>query len=165
MVFTNPNAPYLPALSSDGIPSPLNHGIENSRRWRALPVYAVLHNEGREGIATILGNMVNLVRRIAAFLRESPHYEILANGADDPDDVSFVIMFRAKDKALNAVLGEKINATNQMYLSGTVVDGEKATRLAISTWKVDVERDAKIATAILTAVGEGREFDIREYEK
>ena len=32
-----------------GIPSPLNCGIENSRRFRALPLYAGLLEQGKNG--------------------------------------------------------------------------------------------------------------------
>lgn len=157
-VFTNPNAAYLSSSSSSGIPSPLNIGLENSRRFRALPVYAALLNQGRAGFAELYARMARLARGLAAFLRDSPHYELLPDAR--LDEVFIIVLFRARDGRLNDRLVEEINATRQMYVSGTAWKGAKAVRVAVSNWKVDVERDLRVVTGILTAVAEGREFDL-----
>lgn len=142
--------------------------MENSRRFRALPAYAVLLSEGRPGLASLVHDMVQLSRRLATFLRDSPHYELLpdeggaAGAAGGMDEVFIIVLFRAKDRELNDVLVEKINRTRQMYVSGTRWKGEKAVRIAVSSWRVDVERDFRVAAAILSHVAEGREFDIAE---
>ena len=161
-IFTNPNAAYLSAGPQSTIPSPLNIGLENSRRFRALPAYAVLLSEGRAGMAGLLANMVALSRKVAAFLRESPHYELLPDEEASLDEVFMIVLFRAKDKVVNGELVERINHTRQMYVSGTAWKGEKAVRMAVSNWMVDVERDYKVVTTILNDVAEGREFDIEK---
>lgn len=160
-VFTNPNAAYLSSGPQASIPSPLNIGLENSRRFRALPAYAVLLSEGRPGIANLLANMVKLSRKLAGFLRDSENYELLPDATAPLDETFMIVLFRAKDKALNEVLVERINRTRQMYVSGTSWRGEKAVRVAVSNWMVDVERDFEVVTKILTDVAEGREFDIK----
>ncbi|KAK3985035.1 pyridoxal phosphate-dependent transferase [Cladorrhinum sp. PSN332] len=160
-VFSNPNAAYLSSASSssnnnnpDTILSPLNIGIENSRRFRALPVYAVLLSEGREGMAAMFSRMALLARRIATFVRGSEHYEWLPS-EDAPLESTFIIvLFRAKDEALNEELVDRINSHGCMYVSGTSWGGKKAVRLAISTWRVDVERDAGIVERVLTRIAE-----------
>ncbi|KAL2127990.1 hypothetical protein VTI74DRAFT_9871 [Chaetomium olivicolor] len=156
-VFSNPNAVYL---SSPGEPnailSPLNIGIENSRRFRALPVYAVLLSEGREGIAAMLSRMVHLAREIAAFVRDSEHYEWLPVEDASLEDTYMIVLFRAKDAALNEVLVDRINATGKMFVSGTKWAGKKAVRIAVGSWRVDVERDAALIKEVLTDVAEGR---------
>lgn len=169
-VFTNPNAAYLSSNPGQGptIPSPLNVGLENSRRFRALPAYAVLLTEGRQGLARMVANMVRLSRKVAAFVRASEHYDLLPdhdNGGDGSDwvvedEVFMIVLLRAKDKELNDELVGRINETRQMYVSGTSWRGEKAVRVAVSNWKVDVERDSKVVTSILSAVAEGRTFDM-----
>lgn len=159
-VFTNPNAAYLSSGAPSSIPSPLNVGLENSRRFRALPAYAVLLSEGRPGLAQLLANMARLSRQLAGFLRSSPHYELLPAEDADLDEVFIIVLFRAKSKELNEVLVQKINETRQMYVSGTSWQGEKAVRIAVSNWRVDVAREFKVVSALLTAVAEGREFDI-----
>ncbi|KAJ4022349.1 hypothetical protein NW752_000447 [Fusarium irregulare] len=160
-VFTNPNAAYLSGGAST-IPSPLNIGLENSRRFRALPAYSVLLSEGRPGLAKLYVNMTTLSRQVAAFLRDSEHYDLLPDDGADLDEVFMIVLFRTKDPKLNEVLVQKINETRQMYVSGTSWKGEEAVRVAISNWMVDVDRDFKVITSILTHVAQGKEFKIEE---
>ncbi|KAM3462976.1 hypothetical protein NHJ6243_003591 [Beauveria neobassiana] len=171
-VFTNPDASYLSSsgttTTSDDIPSPLNIGLENSRRFRALPVYAVLLSEGRPGLAALLGAMTQLSRAIAAFLRDSSDYELLPeenDGANDAkkeeeEEIFISVLFRATNAALNETLVARINDTRQLYVSGTTWRGRKAVRIAVSNWRVNVERDAAVVREILTCVAQGREFDL-----
>lgn len=161
-VFVNPNAAYLSSGPAASISSPLNIGLENSRRFRALPAYAVLLSEGRPGFANLFHNMAQLSRKLAVFLRESPYYELLPDESGDVEEIFIIVLFRAKDRKLNDELVAKINATRQLYVSGTSWKGEKAVRVAVSNWKVDVERDFKVVTTILNDVAEGREFDIEK---
>ncbi|KAK1593288.1 pyridoxal-dependent decarboxylase [Colletotrichum navitas] len=150
-VFTNPNAAYLSSGPSL-IPSPLNIGLENSRRFRALPAYAVMRSEGRAGLAAILGRMVLLARRLAQWIRESEAYELLPEGDWGLEETHMVVLFRARDAKANEELVERINATREMYVSGTSWKGRKAVRVAVGSWKVDVERDFSVATRILRDV-------------
>ncbi|KAM0483692.1 hypothetical protein ACHAPX_002186 [Trichoderma viride] len=161
-VCVNPNAAYLASGAVASIPSPLNIGLENSRRFRALPAYAALLSQGRPGYAKLCHNMAQLSRKLAIFLRESPHYELLPDESGDVEEVFIIVLFRAKDKKLNDELVAKINATRQMYVSGTSWKGEKAVRVAVSNWMVDIEREFRVVSALLNAVAEGREFDIEK---
>ncbi|KAK4191548.1 L-2,4-diaminobutyrate decarboxylase [Podospora australis] len=155
-VFQNANAAYLSSTTGpDGILSPLNIGLENSRRFRALPVYAVLLSEGSEGMSAMFSRMVHLSRKIAAFVRDSPHYEWLPDQESSIENVFMIVMFRARDKKLNEVLVDKINGSGKMFVGGTQWQGQKAVRLAVSTWRVDVERDAALVAEVLNAIAEG----------
>ncbi|KZL83159.1 pyridoxal-dependent decarboxylase [Colletotrichum incanum] len=151
-VFTNPNAAYLSSGPSS-IPSPLNIGLENSRRFRALPAYAVLRSEGRTGLAAILGRMVLLARRLAQWIRESEAYELLPEGNWDLEETHMVVLFRAREEKVNEELVGRINATREMYVSGTSWKGRKAVRVAVGSWRVDVERDFDVVTRVLGSVG------------
>ncbi|KAK3945959.1 L-2,4-diaminobutyrate decarboxylase [Diplogelasinospora grovesii] len=152
-VFQNPNAAYLSSsASSSSIQSPLNVGIENSRRFRALPVYAALLSEGREGYARMLANMVLLARNIAQFVRDSEAFEWLPSENAPLESTFMIVLFRARDPRLNNILVERINETRQIFVSGTSWKGEKAVRLAVGSWRVDVERDAAVITEVLTSI-------------
>lgn len=153
-VFVNPNAAYLSGSGQSSIPSPLNVGLENSRRFRALPAYAVLLSEGRPGLQRMVERMVRLSRKLAAFLQASPHYDLLG-GLEVEEEVFVIVLFRAKDGALNERLVRDINASRQMYVSGTSWRGDKAVRVAVSNWKVDVERDYRVVTEILSSLATG----------
>lgn len=157
-VFQNPNAAYLASAAGATVPSPLNLGIENSRRFRALPAYAMLRAEGREGVAKMLARMVSLARGVAVFLRDSEHYEWLPEETGNIGDVFIIVLFRAKDEALNDELVARINGTRDMYVSGTSWNGRKAVRLAVSNFAVDVARDLEVVTRILTDVAEGKSY-------
>ncbi|KAH7407614.1 pyridoxal phosphate-dependent transferase [Cadophora sp. MPI-SDFR-AT-0126] len=153
-IFQNPNAAYLSAGQSS-IPSPLNNGLENSRRFRALPVYAVLLAYGRDGFAEMFARQVRLARGVSRFLSESEDFELLATGPNQSgefDKVHIIVIFRAKNENINAELVKRINSTRKIYVSGTKWDGKPACRIAVSTWRVDVERDMRLVKEVLTDV-------------
>lgn len=159
-VFSNGAAAYLSSSATDDIPSPLNIGIENSRRFRALPVYSVLLSLGRTGISEMLARQVRLARRISKFVADHPKLQLLpvnfkVEGGDQSkfreEEVGIVVLFRARDESVNETLLEKINEGKVIYCSGSTWEGRKAVRLAVGTWRVDVERDLEIVRAVLEA--------------
>lgn len=113
-------------------------------------------------MAKMLSNMIDLCRRIAVFLRESPHYELLPDENAPLEGIFMILLFRAKDTTVNDSLVEKINQTREMYVSGTSWKGNKAVRIAVSNWKVDVDKDFLVVKGILTAAAEGRQFNIQD---
>ncbi len=153
-VFQNPNAAYLMAQGSSDIQSPLNIGIENSRRFRALPVYAVLLSEGRDGLVDMFVRMVTFAREVARFLRASTSYRCLPSESDEIEKTFNVVLFRARDDELNEVLAQRINATSKMYVSGTTWKGQKACRIAVSSWRVDLARDLPVVVDVLTGIAQ-----------
>ncbi|KAJ7198811.1 pyridoxal phosphate-dependent transferase [Mycena pura] len=148
-VFRNPNSAYL-STTARAVPSPLNLGLENSRRFRALPVYASLLAHGRTWHQDLLERQVALARRIAAYIVGSPAYELLPNA--DIGRVYMVVLFRARSEALNARLVACINAFKHLHVSGLPWRGRSAARLAVGTWRVDVERDFTVVVEVLEAV-------------
>lgn len=157
-VFRNANAAYLnSAASTDGptVPSPLNIGIENSRRLRALPVYASLMAYGRNGFKTVLETQIRLARMVAGWLYDHPAYTPLpvARSEDDLCAQTFIVLlFRANDESLNQELSKRINATSKMFVSGTSWEGKPACRIAVSNWKTDVLRDFAVVTDVLEQI-------------
>lgn len=125
----------------------MNMGIENSRRFRALPVYAVLLSEGRDGLAAIQASMVRLARGVRQILRKLPKYETFGDDSTD-DDTHIGVLFWAKDEAINTDLAARINASRQMYVSPTAWRGRPACRVAVSSWRV-AEGDLQIVEAVL----------------
>jgi len=169
-VFQNPNAAYLNTASTEtttsqdrSIPSPLNIGIENSRRFRALPVYASLAAWGRNGYSDMIVRQVRLARRIAVYIKKSSAFELLAipedanrTKKDEMEHIYNIVLFRAADATLNEQLTQCINATSTVYVSGTRWEGLPATRFAIANWQVDVERDFDVVRGVLEGVLNGR---------
>ncbi|KAK4612398.1 L-2,4-diaminobutyrate decarboxylase [Fulvia fulva] len=159
-VFQNVGAAYLATGLTSSVPSPLNIAIENSRRFRALPVYATLAAYGRSGLGDTLKRQIALARSIAQFIASEPGFEILPRSPPSFNKVKeqgisriyIVVLFRATDDALNKELVQRINATRKIFVSGTQWDGQPAARFALSNWQVDVERDMALITEVLRGV-------------
>jgi glutamate/tyrosine decarboxylase-like PLP-dependent enzyme len=156
-VFAN-KAPYLSMASAGGpstIQSPLNIGIENSRRFRALPVHATLIAYGKQGYFDMVKRQIDLARRIAVDLWNHPGYELLPLTADIDELLTHtfvIVLFRAKDATVNDTLLDKIKATGKMYVSGTIWDGRPAVRIAVSNWQADPVRDSDIVREVLESI-------------
>ncbi|KAH7394076.1 pyridoxal phosphate-dependent transferase [Phaeosphaeria sp. MPI-PUGE-AT-0046c] len=156
-VFQNPNAAYLATSNGpDSIVSPLNIGLENSRRFRALPVYASLLAYGKLGYKDMLMRQIELSRAIAKFIFESDDYVLLPESTaqlqERLQDIYIIVIIRAKDPELNKRLVDDIKATKNIYVSGTAWEGQPACRFAISNWQTHVERDLPIIKEVLQAV-------------
>ena len=171
-VFRSGDAAYLasPAasvgLNNESILSPLNIGIENSRRFRALPVYANLYAYGRLGYTDLLKRQITLARKIAAWIYDHPiDYELLPRcPVDASSDAGservemlmrtfVVVLFRAAEsKQCHANwLVDAINATGSMYVDQVEWEGRPAARIAVSNWQVNVARDFKVVKGVLEA--------------
>lgn len=157
--FQNANAAYLNAGAegeAPSIPSPLNFGIENSRRFRAFPVYATLVAYGKEGYREMLVRQIRLARAIGALVLDHEAYELLPQSglsrSQILDNIYIIVLFRARNEQLNKELVRRINATSKIYISGTSWEGSPACRFAVSNWQVDVDRDLKIIREVLQTV-------------
>ncbi|KAL6234710.1 hypothetical protein BDW75DRAFT_211538 [Aspergillus navahoensis] len=156
-VFQNANAAYLTGGTSDtqSIPSPLNIGLENSRRFRALPVYASLLAYGSRGYRAIIEEQIRLARKITEWLYDHPKYNVLP-GVDSKkellDKTYMVVLFSAKDDELNRQLAVKIDETRRIYVSGTSWQNRPACRIAISNWRAQVDRDFFVVKEVLDGV-------------
>ncbi|KAF2786952.1 PLP-dependent transferase [Melanomma pulvis-pyrius CBS 109.77] len=155
-VFQNPNAAYLSAGGDTDIMSPLNIGLENSRRLRALPVYSSLIAYGSDGYRDMLERQIGLARGIAGFLLDSEDFELLpeftGSRADVLNNIYIIVLFKAKDEGLNKELVDRIKATYKIQLSGTAWEGKPACRFAVSNWKADVKRDLPVIKQVLDQV-------------
>ncbi|KAK6503335.1 hypothetical protein TWF481_008358 [Arthrobotrys musiformis] len=149
-VFENPGAAYL-ATSGVDIVAPCNVNIENSRRFRALPIYAALTALGTSGYSALIRRLILHARMIASIIQnELPqYYELLI---PDIDSMFMVMLFRAKDDALNDVLADKINATRKIWVSGTSWGGSKAVRIAAANWRVNLDEGGFGGVAIVRDV-------------
>lgn len=158
-VFQNPNAAYLDTANTttNNVQSPLNIGIENSRRFRGLPVYASLMAYGRDGYQDMLKRQIRFARAVATYFYKHHAFELLPESVFTSEDrirqaIFIIVLFRAKDSGLNSELVKRINASSKMYVSGTSWDGLPASRIAVSNWQVNPERDIMIVKTVLEDV-------------
>ncbi|KAJ3225913.1 hypothetical protein HDU81_007586 [Chytriomyces hyalinus] len=142
----------LQQLGQD-IMSPLMVGIENSRRFRALPLYASLLALGRDGYEQIFKANVLFANKVAAWMEASPDYTLLNGNMEGSDTlVSSIVLFCASDSNSggfntktdgNERLLQRLNDSREMYVTGTKWEGKGAIRLAVSNWRTGTaEKDA-----------------------
>ena len=157
-VFQNPNAAYLSSgvPNPDSIQSPLNTGLENSRRFRALPVYATLMAYGRAGYASMLHRQILFAKGVACYFLGHEAFDLLPTDlrtvAMVAEKTYIIVLFRAKDDALNRELVKRLNASSQIYTSGTSWQGRPACRIAAANWQIDHNHDGRVVRSVVEGV-------------
>ena len=125
---------YLRTAHDDEVANFRDWGIQLGRRFRALKLWWVIKSYGVEGIRAIIRQHCDWAQQVAGWIREDERFELLA-----PVPLALVC-FRLRPRAgedLDAVnernreLLARVNATRQVYLSHTALDGRYTIRMAI----------------------------------
>lgn len=137
---------YLTTPHTGQVVDLMDYGVQLGRRFRALKLWWVLRSYGLQGLQTEIRRHVALARDLADRIDATPGLERVA-------DVPFsVVCFRATPVGLSAgdaldrfnlQLMEAVNASGEIYLSHTRLDGGIALRVAIGnlgTRAEDVDR-------------------------
>jgi glutamate/tyrosine decarboxylase-like PLP-dependent enzyme len=155
----NVGAPYLPRANeihpSFGFLAP-----ENSRRARALAVWATLRAYGRAGYRQMIERHVRLARRLADRVDHAATLERLADGPLN------IVCFRARPPGLNAEqldqlnrrLGQALIDDGRVFAGTTVYAGKVALRPAIVNWQTsepDVDLLVDVVCELAERLGHG----------
>ena len=132
----NVGAPYFPS-ASDTRPSYGFMSPENSRRARALVVWATLRAYGRAGYRAMVERHLELAQQLAARVDARPELERLAEVPLN------VVCFRARPRSwpdsaldeLNRTIGEQLLADGRVFVGTTTYGGVVALRPAIVNWR------------------------------
>jgi aromatic-L-amino-acid decarboxylase len=124
---------YLKTVEAAPVRNLMDTGIQLGRRFRALKLWMVLRHFGADGLRARLAEHMRLARLFATWIDASRDIERLA-----PVPFS-VVCFRALPNAVpdadidgfNARLLESVNATGEIFISHTKLDGRYSLRLAI----------------------------------
>jgi len=140
-------------VSDDVERDPRDFVPEESRRARAVPVYAVLRTLGRDGLAELVDRCCRLAQRMADRLFTDPRVSVLNDvvlnqvlvrfGPPRPD--------AAADALTRAVIA-RVQQDGTCWLGGTSWHGMGAMRIAISNWSTTLEDIDRSADAILRAI-------------
>ncbi len=151
----NVGAPYLPS-PDDPRPNPGFLAPENSRRARALAVWATLRAYGRDGHRAMVERHLAIARHLGQRVDDAAELERLA-------DVQLnIVCFRAHpegiDEAeldeLNRALGEDLLRDGRVFAGTTTYDGHVAFRPAIVNWRTreeDVDALVDVLLELLAA--------------
>ncbi|MGD0498966.1 MAG: pyridoxal-dependent decarboxylase [Bryobacteraceae bacterium] len=129
---------YLRTADAPRAVNLMDYGVPLGRRFRALKLWFVMRSFGREGLADILREHVRLAQELAREVDRDPRFERTA-----PAPFS-VVCFRYKGTDdENRRIQERVNASGEIFISGTVLNGRFTLRLAIgnqATKREHVER-------------------------
>ena len=121
------------AEGTAGVRNLMDTGVQLGRRFRALKLWMVLRAYGAEGLRATLAEHMRLARLFAGWVDAEPSFERLA-----PAPFS-VVCFRAVPPgipaadldAFNERLLDAVNASGDVFLSHTRLNGALALRLAV----------------------------------
>jgi aromatic-L-amino-acid decarboxylase len=114
-----------------GVRNLMDTGIQLGRRFRALKLWMILRHFGAEGLRANLAEHMRLARTFAGWVDASGRFERVA-----PVPFS-VVCFRLRDSdgpagdAEHARILDAVNASGEVFLSHTRLDGRYVFRLAI----------------------------------
>ncbi len=96
------------------------------RRFRALKLWLVIRHYGVEGLRFHVRRHVELARRFAGRVRDDPDFELSA-----PAPLNLVCFRHSAGDATNQAILDRLNASGDLYLTHTRLDGRLVLRLSI----------------------------------
>jgi len=123
----------------------MDYGLQLGRRFRALKLWFVMRYFGAEELRERLREHIALAQELASWIAAEPDWEVLA-----PHPLS-VVCFRYAPTAvapealdeLNARIMDGANATGEIFLSHTKIQGRFALRIAIGNLRTTRDDVAK----------------------
>ena len=143
------SAAYIVATSVER--DPHEFVPEESRRGRAVPIYAALRSLGSDGVGELIDRCCRHATRMADRLRAHSHVRILN------DVVLNQVMVRCEKPghdadALTRAVIAGVQAEGTCWLGGTSWHGMAAIRIAVSNWsttETDIDRSAEAILRVL----------------
>lgn len=124
--------------SDDEAFSLADFGPPLGRRFRSLKLWAVLRCYGAEGLRAIVREHIRLAQLFAGWVEESDDWELVA-----PQRFSLVVFRRNGTDEENERLETRVNASGEIFITHTKLDGRFVLRLAVGnarTTEDDVRR-------------------------
>jgi aromatic-L-amino-acid decarboxylase len=137
-----------------GVRNLMDTGIQLGRRFRSLKLWMVMRDFGAEGLRAVYREHLRLARQLASWIDADARFERVA-----PVPFS-VVCFRLRGASgqtpadvdgLNEQLMERVNASGEVYLSHTRLDGRFVIRLAIGHYRTE-QRHVERAWALLQSL-------------
>ncbi|HEY3461947.1 MAG TPA: aminotransferase class V-fold PLP-dependent enzyme, partial [Gaiellaceae bacterium] len=125
-----------------------DYGPPLGRRFRSLKLWAVLRCYGAEGLRAIQREHVRLAELFAGWVEETLGWELAA-----PQRFSLVVFRREGSDEDNERLVERVNASGEIFINHTKLDGHYVIRLAIGNART-TEDDVRRAWDVLNREAE-----------
>lgn len=129
--------------TSDDVVSLSEVSFPLGRRFRALKLWAILRCYGREGLQALIREHVRLAELFESWVRDEPGWELCA-----PRPFSVVCFRREGSDEENEALMGRVNATGEIFISHTRLNGRLVLRLAVGNART-TEDDVRRAWEVL----------------
>ena len=136
---------YMPDRAA-GVTDLKDYGPALGRRFRGLKLWTVLRSLGREGTQELIREHVRLAQLFASWVEEEPGWEVVA-----PHPFSVVCFRREGTDDENADILERVNATGEVLISHTRLNGRYVLHLAVGNMRT-TEEDVRRAWDLLRGV-------------
>jgi aromatic-L-amino-acid decarboxylase len=123
------------------------YGPVLGRRFRALKLWAMLRCYGREGLQSRIREAVRLAELFENWVRDEPGWEVSA-----PRHFSLVCFRRDGSDEDNAAILERVNASGEIFISHTKLNGRYVLRLSVGNERT-TEDDVRRAWDVLRDAG------------
>ncbi|OON78781.1 pyridoxal phosphate-dependent decarboxylase family protein [Streptomyces tsukubensis] len=142
------SADYLQTSERTGS-DPMDRRVEISQRARALTLWAILHHEGRDGIARIIERNCSAASELAHLLEKEPGIDLLA-----PVTLNQVLLRIGEEDRTRRVV-DTLNSGGACWVTPTTWKGQAAIRISVSNWQSGRESAEATASAFLQAYRDG----------
>ena len=129
--------------SDDAVVNLSEYGPALGRRFRSLKLWAVLRCYGREGLQAWIRESVRLAELFEGWVRKEPGWEVCA-----PRPFSVVCFRRSGSDEDNERLLERVNASGEIFISHTRLNGRYVLRLAVGNART-TDSDIRLAWDVL----------------
>lgn len=134
---------YLKTVEAAPVQNLMDTGVQLGRRFRALKLWMVLRHFGADGLRARLAEHIRLARLFEQWVKDHPDFALMA-----PAPFS-VVCFRAKGSdEFNEQLLDRVNASGEVFLSHTRLDGRFVLRLAIGNLRTTEAHVARAWTLL-----------------
>ncbi|KAJ3157597.1 hypothetical protein HDU86_003249 [Geranomyces michiganensis] len=140
-------APYLGAVPSF---APINLSLDNSRRFRALPLWMALQAYGRNGFAQLVDRTCEFAAALGKWVESSADFELLQPVCLNTVLFRVISAHGAKDCTKEVLAC--VNASGKVFMTGTVWAGRDAIRAAIANWRTTHDDLSIVTHALAEAV-------------
>lgn len=135
----------------------MDYGVSLGRRFRALKLWFVMRSFGTEGLQSLVREHIRMAKKLSEWIDEDPELERMAEAQFS------TVVFRHHPPGLegpelsehNARLLDRVNASGQVYLSHTRVQGRYSLRMAIGNIHTS-EAHVRRALETVTVAARGR---------
>ncbi|MEZ0092941.1 aspartate aminotransferase family protein [Streptacidiphilus sp. EB129] len=132
------------------------YGIEQTRPFRSLKVWATIAASGREGISRDVAHCTAMARRLGELVAAAPELELVA-----PVETSITAFRFAPDgvsadrlEGVNRRLAVAVQERGRAFVTGTVLDGREALRACLINPAVREEDLAVLVAEVRAAAAE-----------